>query len=91
MTSGRPEYVTYGHQSHDPSSASSPSFSIPAQLKLLREYARSRGLRVVEEYVDIETVKQTGRASFERTHAALTDLSGDFIRAEAGARAEGHG
>jgi len=39
-------------------------FSIPAQLKLLKEYATANGLAVVQEYVDVETAKQTGRAAF---------------------------
>jgi site-specific DNA recombinase len=39
-------------------------FSIPAQLKLLKEYAAANGLAVVEEYVDVETAKQTGRTAF---------------------------
>jgi site-specific DNA recombinase len=39
-------------------------FSIPAQLKLLRDYAQSEGIRVVEEYVAVETAKQAGRTSF---------------------------
>ena len=39
-------------------------FSIPAQLKLLREYAAAQGLAVAEEYVDIETAKRTGRSRF---------------------------
>ncbi|WP_156776894.1 recombinase family protein [Nitrococcus mobilis] len=39
-------------------------FSIPAQLKLLRDYAAAEGIRVVEEYVDVETAKQAGRSSF---------------------------
>ena len=39
-------------------------FSIPAQLKLLREYALGEGIRIVEEYVDVETAKQAGRTSF---------------------------
>ena len=39
-------------------------FSVPAQLKLLRAYAPSDGIRVVEEYVDVETAKQAGRSSF---------------------------
>lgn len=39
-------------------------FSIPAQLKLLKEYAAAQGLAVVQEYVDIETAKQTGRTAF---------------------------
>jgi site-specific DNA recombinase len=39
-------------------------FSIPAQLKLLKEYAAAQGFAVVQEYVDVETAKQTGRAAF---------------------------
>jgi site-specific DNA recombinase len=39
-------------------------FSIPAQLKLLKEYAATNGFTVAQEYVDVETAKQTGRAAF---------------------------
>jgi site-specific DNA recombinase len=39
-------------------------FSIPAQLKLLKDYAASQGFAVAKEYVDVETAKQTGRAAF---------------------------
>ena len=39
-------------------------FSIPAQLKLLREYAVQRGFVVEKEFVDVETAKRTGRTSF---------------------------
>jgi site-specific DNA recombinase len=39
-------------------------FSIPAQLKLLKEYASDSGFAVAQEYVDVETAKQTGRATF---------------------------
>ena len=39
-------------------------FSIPAQLKLLKEYAAAQGFAVAQEYVDVETAKQTGRAAF---------------------------
>jgi DNA invertase Pin-like site-specific DNA recombinase len=39
-------------------------FSIPAQLDLLRSYAASRQLRIAEEFVDVETAKQAGRAAF---------------------------
>jgi hypothetical protein len=39
-------------------------FSIPAQLKLLKEYAAANGLAVAQEYVDVETAKQAGRAAF---------------------------
>ena len=46
-------------------------FSIPAQLKLLKDYAAREGLSVVQEYVDVETAKQTGRASFGEMAAFL--------------------
>ena len=39
-------------------------FSIPAQLKLLKEYAAAQSFAVAKEYVDVETAKQTGRAAF---------------------------
>src|SRR6266540_602400 len=39
-------------------------FSIPAQLKLLKEYSAAQGFTVVQEYVDVETAKQTGRVAF---------------------------
>jgi site-specific DNA recombinase len=39
-------------------------FSIPAQLKLLKEYSAANGFAVAQEYIDIETAKQTGRAAF---------------------------
>ena len=39
-------------------------FSIPAQQKLLAEYAHQHGFRIVREFVDVETAKQTGRTGF---------------------------
>ena len=39
-------------------------FSIPAQLKLLRDHAEANGLTVAAEYVDIETAKHSGRTNF---------------------------
>ena len=39
-------------------------FSIPAQLKLLRQYAMANGFRVEHEYVDVETAKKSGRTAF---------------------------
>ncbi|HEY5066594.1 MAG TPA: recombinase family protein [Xanthobacteraceae bacterium] len=41
-------------------------FSIPAQQKLLRGYAEANRINVVQEYVDVETAKQTGRTNFEQ-------------------------
>jgi DNA invertase Pin-like site-specific DNA recombinase len=46
-------------------------FSIPAQLKLLKEYAVANGFTVAQEYVDVETAKQTGRAAFGEMVAYL--------------------
>ena len=39
-------------------------FSIPAQLKLLNKYAEDNRLQVVQEYVDVETAKRSGRTGF---------------------------
>jgi site-specific DNA recombinase len=39
-------------------------FSIPAQLKLLREYAERKGLPILQEYTDVETAKKSGRTQF---------------------------
>ena len=55
-------------------------FSIPAQLKLLKQYAAVQGFVVAQEYVDVETAKQTGRAAFGemvaylKTHLAVRVL-----------------
>src|SRR5438552_1232022 len=46
-------------------------FSIPAQLKLLKEYAAAQSFAVAQEYVDVETAKQTGRAAFGEMVAYL--------------------
>src|SRR5712692_3274843 len=39
-------------------------YSIPAQLKLLREYAHRNELQIVKEFIDVETAKITGRKQF---------------------------
>ena len=39
-------------------------YSIPAQLKLLKQYAFKNGFKIEREFVDIETAKTTGRKSF---------------------------
>jgi len=41
-------------------------FSIPAQLKLLKEYATKNNLIVAEEFTDIETAKKVGRTQFNQ-------------------------
>ncbi len=39
-------------------------YSIPAQLKLLKEYAAKNNYQIVKEFVDIETAKKAGRENF---------------------------
>ena len=46
-------------------------FSIPAQLKLLREYAETSGFVVAGEYVDVETAKLSGRTYFDEMNSFL--------------------
>ncbi len=46
-------------------------YSIPAQLKLLKDYAAAQRFAVAREYVDVETAKQTGRAAFGEMVAFL--------------------
>jgi site-specific DNA recombinase len=46
-------------------------FSIPAQLKLLKDYAAAQGFALAQEYVDVETAKQTGRVAFGEMVAYL--------------------
>ncbi len=40
-------------------------FSIPSQLKLLHAYASENKFVVVQEFVDVETAKESGRKNFE--------------------------
>ena len=46
-------------------------FSIPAQQRLLREYAQQNNITVAEEFVDVETAKATGRTGFSKLLAYL--------------------
>jgi DNA invertase Pin-like site-specific DNA recombinase len=62
MSVGTREAVIYARVSSK--EQEKEGFSIPAQLKLLRDYALAEGIRVVEEYVDVETAKQAARSSF---------------------------
>ena len=51
-------------------------FSIPAQLRLLRDHALHHGLTVAEEFVDVETAKRSGRAGFGEMVRYLRRRSG---------------
>ncbi len=46
-------------------------YSIPAQLKLLRDHASVHGLKIVREFTDIETAKKAGRKQFGEMFAFL--------------------
>lgn len=48
-------------------------YSIDAQLTLLREYALRKRLQVMEEFVDSETARSTGRTGFNRMRKYLID------------------
>ena len=41
-------------------------YSIPAQCKLLRSYAERQNYRIVTEFIDVETAKQSGRTNFSK-------------------------
>jgi site-specific DNA recombinase len=65
----RKQAVTYARVSSK--EQEKEGFSIPAQLKVLKEYAAINGFMVAQEYVDVETAKQTGRAAFGEMVAYL--------------------
>ena len=41
-------------------------YSIPAQLKLLKDYAEKNNFIIAKFFVDVETAKQTGRVGFNK-------------------------
>lgn len=47
-------------------------FSIPSQLKLLRQYAKDHSLSVIEEFVDVETARKVGRTGFNQMLSFLS-------------------
>lgn len=57
-------------------------FSIPAQLRVLREYAARHELIVECEFVEAETAKKTGRNAFDAMLKFLRDRSGAAILVE---------
>ena len=46
-------------------------FSIPAQQAVLKKYANDNGFAIIEEFIDVETAKKSGRAAFTRMMALL--------------------
>jgi len=39
-------------------------YSVPAQRRLLKDYADKNALRIVREFIDVETANQAGKATF---------------------------
>lgn len=48
-------------------------YSIPAQLKLLREYAAKNNFLVQREFTDVETAKKAGRTEFNKMIAFIKE------------------
>ena len=46
-------------------------FSIPAQLKFLREYAADHQIEVLKEFIDVDSAKVTGRPEYSKMLAYL--------------------
>src|SRR5215470_8724885 len=64
-------------------------FSIPAQLKFLREYAQSHEFSIQREFVDVETAKTTGRRQFGEMVRFLHDhKKGQVISKDAKSQAK---
>ncbi len=79
-TLGNMRVVTYARVSSR--EQEKEGFSIPAQQKLLREYANGRAFKVVEEFVDVETAKVSGRPQFGQMIKFLkadTDIKGILV------------
>ncbi|PKK82271.1 MAG: recombinase family protein, partial [candidate division Zixibacteria bacterium HGW-Zixibacteria-1] len=54
-------------------------YSIPSQLKLLRNYANEKRLAVDEEFIDVETAKVTGRTGFDKMLTHLRRNSKEIV------------
>jgi site-specific DNA recombinase len=55
-------------------------YSIPAQRKLLHEYAVSRGFEVIHVFIDVESAKNPGRKEFGNMVRQLASLSHRRLR-----------
>jgi site-specific DNA recombinase len=68
-TTGRLNVVIYARVSSKEQERE--GFSIPAQLELLRTYAKQQGMVILEEFVDVETASVSGRTGFSLMLAFL--------------------
>lgn len=74
-----PKAVLYARVS---SKEQEEGFSIDAQLALLRSYAQSRNLDVVEEFIESETAKSSGRPEFGRMVNLLKGKAANVVIVE---------
>ncbi len=54
-------------------------FSIPAQLRLLRDYAKQHEFTIVKEFVEAETAKRSGRSMFSQMLDLLSKQPGEYV------------
>ena len=54
-------------------------FSIPAQIKFLKEYALKNNIEVVEEFVEAKTAKKAGREQFNEMLSYLQEHEDERI------------
>jgi predicted site-specific integrase-resolvase len=52
-------------------------FSIPAQLKLLKDYAAAQGFTVAQEYIDVETAQADRPHQLRRDGSLFESASGN--------------
>lgn len=64
------------------SSKEQEGFSLPAQRKLLQQYALDHGLEIVREFEDVETAKRSGRQAFTEMIAFLAKSSCKVVLVE---------
>ncbi len=58
-------------------------FSIPAQLRLLRQYGQTQGFTILKEFQDVETAKRSGREGFgEMVNFLLKNSSCKYLLVE---------
>jgi DNA invertase Pin-like site-specific DNA recombinase len=71
LTAGCPRRSAFAYARVSSKDQEKEGFSIPAQLELLRAYAGAHGFAVLQEFVDVETAKQSGRSGFGEMIAKL--------------------
>ena len=57
-------------------------YSIPAQLKALREYAEKNNFSVIQEFTDVETAKRAGRTQFNKMLNFIQEQKIQYILVE---------